>query len=154
MENWQFTQLFNICWNWPCDLQSIKGTSFNKCWITKWIWKDKKKFRFRKKKFRIRYWYRNWTLVLVPNTVNWFRLYTNCESEKQMTAAFCSKWQNTQNVGVAFGHKNIFFIDQRKCSEGLPVIGSVFTPLGCQVIACTEWTVTHLIGDFRNISTI
>ena len=37
----------------------------------------KKKFRFRKKKFRLWYRYRNWTLVSVPDTETWFRSYTN-----------------------------------------------------------------------------
>ena len=36
---------------------------------------EKKEFRFGKKN-RLRYPYRNWTLVSVPDNVTWFRSYT------------------------------------------------------------------------------
>ena len=41
---------------------------------------EKKKFQFRKKKFLLRYRYRNWTLVSVPDTKTWFRSYTKCNA--------------------------------------------------------------------------
>ena len=37
-----------------------------------WNWK----FRFWENFFQLQYWYQNWTLVSVPPTKTWFRLYT------------------------------------------------------------------------------
>ena len=41
---------------------------------------EKKEFRFRKKKIQLRYRYRNWTLVLVPDTETWFLSHTKADT--------------------------------------------------------------------------
>ena len=49
-------------------------------------------FWFQKEKFRLRYRYRNWTLVSVPNTEIWFRLYTTSRTKlkKHSVSKNCS----------------------------------------------------------------